>query len=83
MAWTVARNEEAFDRAMKLARGCYQRNLLLGWESLSGSTLKGRAARYRGRYQASAANLLARMSAAGISWAETSGSHGKRVLEIG
>lgn len=81
--WTVVVDQVAFARAMQLARGCYQRALLRGDENLSGSGLRGKAARYAGRYKASAQNLLDRMSRAGVVWHEHRGPHGKRVLVIG
>jgi hypothetical protein len=81
--WTDIRDVSALDAAMKLTRGCYQRNLLRGYESLSGSTLKGRAKEYGGRYQRSACSLLRRMTAAGVAWTEERGTHGRRILVIG
>jgi len=81
--WTIVTDSAALDSALKLARGTYQEALLLGRESLSGSTLKGKASRYAGRYRASRDNLLARMSAAGVPWTEIRGDHNKRILVIG
>lgn len=81
--WTYVMDKAALDAAMKLARGVYQRALLSGEHNLSGSTLKGKAFRYCGRYARSRANLLARMTKAGIPWYEVKGTHGKRVLVIG
>jgi hypothetical protein len=46
------------------ARGTYQENLLAGIERWSGSTLKGKAREYGGRYFASRCNLLARIRGA-------------------
>lgn len=54
------------DRALAQARGEWQRNVILGRETLGGSTLRGRAKSYAGRYQQSGRNLLARLDAAGI-----------------
>lgn len=59
---------EWIDFALNLCRGSYQRNLLRGTEYLSGSNLRGKAASYRGRYNASRDALLERMTKAGIPW---------------
>jgi hypothetical protein len=56
----------AQEQAMKLARGVFQRDLVRGLETLGGSTLRGKAKSYSGRYQASARNLVARIKAADI-----------------
>lgn len=72
-----------FDKALCLARGSYQTDLLHGCEALSGSTLRGKARRYGGKYARSRDSLLSRMTAAGIAWKEERGAHGKRVLVIG
>lgn len=81
--WTKINDRDALNRALDLARGTYQRAILLGDESLSGSTLKGKANRYSGRYRASRNALLKRMTEAGIPWTEVRGTHNKRVLVIG
>lgn len=81
--WTRIENQADLDRALDLAQGTYQRDLLLGRESLSGSTLKGRARSYGGRYQASRDGLLRRMTEAGIPWSEEKGERGRRILVIG
>lgn len=73
----------ALDAALDIARGEYQRNVLRGIESLSGSTLRGRARNYSGKYAASRRNLLDRMTAAGVPWREERGAHGKRILVLG
>jgi hypothetical protein len=49
--------------ALSTARGCWQRNVIRGTETLGGSTLRGRAKSYAGRYQASGRALLARLRA--------------------
>lgn len=76
-------NDAALEMALKCARGCYQRNVLRGIEALSGSTLKGKAARYKGRYMGSIRNLLDRCRAMGVEVGEVRGSKGKRILTIG
>ena len=81
--WTIIKDAEAHRKALELARGSYQRDLLNGYENLSGSSLRGKARQYAGRYQASARNLLARMTAAGIHWSESVGAHNARLLVIG
>ena len=81
--WTEIRSQGALQAALQLAKGSYQASILHGWESLSGSTLKGRAKKYGARYQASIRSLLRRMTEAGIPHAERRGDHGRRVLVIG
>jgi hypothetical protein len=81
--WTEVHDDDALYRALEQARGSYQRALLLGRESLSGSTLRGRASEYGARYASSRRALLDRMTAAGIPWTERIAEHGARVLVIG
>lgn len=82
--YSVVVDRAAFERALQLARGSYQRDLLHGRESLSGSTLRGLARRYGGRYKQSRDHLLSRMSGAEIPWCEvTVRRGGRRVLVIG
>lgn len=69
--------------ALALAKGEYQRNVLRGVESMSGSTLRGRAASFGDVYARSRANLLARIKAAGLPVAEVRGAHNLRVLVFG
>ena len=66
----------AFEQAMKLARGCYQRDLVRGRETLGGSTLRGEAKTYSRRYQESARNLVARLRAAGVKFEVELGPRG-------
>lgn len=82
--WLRVVDRGAQEAALALARGCYQRSLLTGGEALSGSTLRGRAARYAGRYAESRRNLLDRLSAAGVAWSEVRVRRGgRRVLVLG
>jgi hypothetical protein len=57
---------EGQQQAMTVARGCYQRALIQGTETLGGSTLRGRARSYTGRYEQSARSLLRRLREAGV-----------------
>ena len=82
MTWTVA-TICARKVALDLCRGCYQRNLVMGIEALSGSTLRGKAASYSSRYRTSRANLLARIRGAGVPVREILGKHRKRILVLG
>jgi len=68
MAYAVHFDPSALSAALSVARGRYQRAVLRGTESLSGATLTGRAAQYSGRYAESRRHLLARLTAAGITW---------------
>jgi hypothetical protein len=81
--WTVVKDEKELDRAMALARGSYQRDLLNGHENLSGSSLRGNAKLYGAQYRRSRNALLSRMTEAGIDWDEIVGDHNRRILVIG
>lgn len=70
MTYTYAVGD-ARKRALALCRGCYQRAVVYGDEALSGGTLRGRAAKYIGRYRASSESLLTRLSAEGIPYCVT------------
>jgi len=81
--WSIIECELAYQVAMHIARGCYQRGLLAGYESLSGSTLRGKAARYRGQYKNSRNNLLyLHLKRAHVNWREDRGPHNRRILVI-
>lgn len=80
--YSEVRSEEALKKALKLAKGGYQINLILGLEALSGATLKGKARNYGRHYAESRKNLMKRLTAAGVAH-EKIGSHGKRILVIG
>lgn len=75
-------SKAAMMRALAQAKGSYQRDLIHGHEALSGSTLRGKAARYSAHYAASARNLMDRLRAAGLSVSELRAEHGRRVLVI-
>lgn len=70
------------DAALTLAKGCYQRAIILGTEALSGATLRGKAASYGAHYARSRRNLLRRLRDAGLA-REERGLHGRRILVIG
>jgi hypothetical protein len=81
--YSIIKSEEVLTKAMALTRGCYQRNLLLGREALSGSTLRGAAKSYICRYRQSGLNLLARCQSNGLPITEIKGKHNKRIILIG
>lgn len=81
VSWTDA-PADVVDAALKHCRGAYQRNIVLGVEALSGSTLKGRAATYHGRYMESQSRLLARLKSAGILVAERRERPNRRILVL-
>lgn len=81
--WTRVVDGVAFDRALGLAKGSYQLDLLWGRHNLSGSSLRGRAKNYGGKYSRSRQALLRRMTAEGIPWDEERGDNGARILVIG
>lgn len=63
-------------QALKLARGSYQRSLIEGYETLGGSTLRGKAKTYSGHYRQSARNLIGRLKANGIDYKINLGPRG-------
>lgn len=83
MSWTIVKDEEAHNKALELCRGEYQRNFIMGFENLSGSTLKGKAKQWSGKYAKSRAGILARLDKAGIYYTEERGENGRRLLVIG
>lgn len=74
---------EAYNQALRLTRGSYQRAILEGTEALSGSTLHGSAALFSSRYKRSSQRLLERMTKAGIPWRIERGPKNKKILVIG
>ena len=54
------------EAALALCKGDYQRALVNGSESLSGSTLRGKASKYSSNYHRSAGSLIHRMRRAGL-----------------
>jgi hypothetical protein len=82
MSYSEIRSKEALDKALSLCKGCYQRDLVLGREALSGATLRGKAYLYVMRYKESGRSLVQRLTSAGVGREEIQG-HGKRVLVIG
>lgn len=81
--WTEVLSEADYEAAIKLAKGSYQLSILNGHESMSGSTLKGKAASYGTRYRNSRYNLLDRCRKAGIDISVQKRDHGRLVLVIG
>jgi len=81
--WTEVVDAAAHTAALDLCQGKYQRDLLMGHENLSGSSLVGAVSRWGASYSQSRRSLLARMTAAGILWSERRGSRRSRILVIG
>lgn len=81
--WAECVDVDAFAKAESLAKGDYQLSLLYGREALSGSTLKGKAKTWNGRYSESRRAFLRRLTEAGIPWSVAVRAHNKRVLVIG
>lgn len=82
-SWSAALDVDAYRDALELAKGSYQVAILQGSEALSGSTLRGAAKRYSGRYQASVRGLLRRLENAGIDVREVRQRRGgARVLVV-
>ena len=82
-SYAIINDSAVLDQALRLCRGSYQRDILQGHESLSGSTLKGKAKSYGGRYKASAASIIRKCQQAGLNVREESGPHSKRLVVIG
>lgn len=61
--------EEAYERALRVARGRYQRALVTGDALLSGADLQGAAKKYSSSYTRSRNQLLDRLIGAGIHFA--------------
>lgn len=82
--WSKVSSKEIEAAALDCCRGSYQRDVVLGRENLSGSTLVGRAAAlYGGRYARSRRNLLKRLRQRGIAVGEVRGPHNRRILTLG
>jgi len=81
--WVEVLDEGTLEKALDLCKGEYQRRLVLGYESLSGSTLRGLASRWNSRYAESRDNLLHRLRKAGIPVSEKRGPFNRRILVIG
>jgi len=81
---TIYASDDAHDRALACARGCYQRALLDGLARWSGADLQGRAKKYGGRYAASRDSLLARLRGAGlrVRFDVTAGPNGGRMKAL-
>lgn len=80
---TIVLDQEAYERACNLAKGSYQHGVVSGHESLSGSSLKGKAKNYGGTYARSRASLLANLREAGVPFFEITVDRGRRVLVFG
>lgn len=63
--------ESALHTALSVCKGSYQESLIRGYEAWSGSTLKGKAATYKGKYHTSRLALMGRMRAAGLTVSES------------
>jgi len=81
--WSRVVNTFDFERAMKLARGSYQKDILFGRESMSGSTLRGRASKWSNKYRTSRFSLLNRLQKHGIKTELVKGENGQIILVIG
>jgi len=68
--------------ALPYCKGIYQERLVMGYQCLSGSDLKGKARRFSGKYSWSRVHLLARLEKAGFIVTEIKGDHGERILVI-
>ena len=83
MIFTHVYNQETLNKALKLAKGSYQRGILLGNQRLSGADLRGTAKSYIGKYRQSSLNLIKRCKSNGLNVYEVVGRHNRRELVIG
>ncbi len=81
-SWTLVDNDQTKDLALAQCKGIYQRHLIQGLESVSGSTLRGKARIWGGRYAASRQNLMRRLKRAGIQIAIKTAEHSARLLVL-
>lgn len=82
--WLRIADPAAYEKALPLAKGSYQRAILNGEEAMSGSTLKGSAKmKWGAAYARSRWNLLKRLTKNGIPNGIEVQRGGKRVLVIG
>jgi hypothetical protein len=79
--WTQIK-ASIIDEALRHCKGCYQRDIVLGYQALSGSTLKGKAKKWGGKYYRSRLNLIFRLRANGFNVWERTGLHNRRILVI-
>jgi len=76
--------QETLDEALKLARGRYQKDILLGRRAISGRDLKGVAKRrFKTAYRQSVKNLLDRCARKGLNVKECRIAHGEIKISIG
>lgn len=80
---TIVKNSDMQKACLSHTKGCYQRNIILGYNCLSGADLRGAAKSYIGKYRQSSKNLIARCQAAGLIIREVIGDHNRRDLVIG
>lgn len=83
MSYSIIKSEKEKEKALAVAKGCFQIGLIEGSEALSLATLKGKARRYGAKYAISRNNFLRRLTDNGVIWSEQIGAHNKRILVIG
>lgn len=83
MSYSIIKSEKEKEKALTLANGCFQENLIYGCEALSLATLRGKARYYGAKYAVSRNNFLRRLTDNGVIWSEQIGAHNKRILVIG
>ena len=80
---TIIKNNEAFEKALSLCKGCYQEGIIRGYYRFSGTDLKGKARKYVSRYARSRRNLLNRLNEHKVKYRILVGKHNKLILQIG
>ncbi len=76
-------DSQVYAQALACARGSYQKSLVQGYVRLSGTDLRGKAARWGASYARSRAALVRRLLAAGLAVGERTGPDHIRILLIG
>jgi len=81
--YTKVYDKAQYKKALGLARGSYQQNLIRGRQAWSGADLRGRAGHWGSQYKRSRDSLLRRLKKAGIEMCWPRKPHNKLVLVIG
>lgn len=79
--WSII-DPKILDKALSCCRGCYQRDIIMGNEAISGSTLKGKARQFSYHYMVSRRNLFKRITRMGLVVLERTRGHNSRILVV-
>jgi hypothetical protein len=79
LIWTTV-SDDALLAALACCRGSYQRELILGAQAWSGSTLVGKAASYGSHYKESREHLIRRLRGGGLTVEFARVGRGRRIV---